>query len=822
MSSRVYGERETSLGQQALWFIQQRSADQAVYNVEFSWKIPSDTDLVVLERALRFLVERHEMLRSVFCFRNGSLVRDVLTVWQPSSQCVDVGHIDDSKMSTDYIAPEVKKTFDLTFEPPQRYLLFKRQGKQSVFTFVIHHITLDLHSHMLWMDELKQVYACFERGEIPNLPSINSHFDDYVIAQKHYLDGEQGKADAAYWLKRIRPESVAVSLPFDHPKTPNTPCKSGYMSGEVPLALHQDILALAKSLHMSAYECYFAAYSVFLSKICQQKTVTIGTPTGGRDGKYTDVYGYFVNTLVVQTEVNDKLTVKNNLQNIVAGIRDDMAHSRYPAALLSELLQQEQGADTAGLFQTTFLWENTNRFFHRETPLVSWPDAQTRLWDMQALGTWERIPRCQQVDDLDLTFKCYKFKDRLFWAIEYNATLFEAATVAELSDSFQHLLMNVLAHPTALLRDVSLRTEAGRQRAVARARGEISEYNRQQYFVERLGYWGRCRADAIAVRDGQLTISYQQLNTTVSRLAHQLIAQGISREDLVGVAVGRSATFLVAVLAVPKAGAAYLPLDISYPKARLRHIVLDAQPELILSTEPENVDGFTVRVLPLPPITGQQELTLVDTNPNILLNDQDLAYVIYTSGSTGKPKGVEISHGNTAAMMHAQQQVLQLPPQQNILQFASWSFDASVFEIGSMLASGGCLHISAKENMLGSELLSVLQQRQIHCAILPPSLLTFCPPKEPLPHLHTLIVGGDRCSADVVANWAKGRRFFNAYGPSEATVFCTIQALIPEADITIGRSIPNAQVYVLDEQQQLLPPGRLGEIYIGGDGVGRG
>jgi len=407
--------------------------------------------------------------------------------------------------------------------------------------------------------------------------------------------------------------------------------------------------------------------------------------------------------------------------------------------------------------------------------------------------------------------------------VEYPPQAFDADEIALLPARWQHLLHEMVDHPDRLMCDLSLLPAAEQHKILEEwndtARPYPDECGIHQLFEQQV----EKTPNAIALVFDKQHLTYHELNCRANQLAHHLQRQGVKPDTLVGLSLERSCEMIIGLLGILKAGGAYLPLDPSYPAERLKFMLHDAQVSLLVT------QASLVQQLPLSNI----QVICLDTdwqiiepeseeNPISAVTAEHLAYSIYTSGSTGQPKGVLLTHRGVCNLAIAEIELFNLQPTSRVVQFASLSFDASVAEIFPTLCAGARLCLATSSTLLpGYSLIEFLQQQAITHATLPPSALAVLP-QVPLPALQILIVGGEVCSAKLVAHWAVGRRFFNAYGPTEVTVDATVAECVPNRPVSIGRPLANVQVYILDEQQQPVPIGVAGELYIGGVGLAKG
>ncbi|MCG8669361.1 MAG: amino acid adenylation domain-containing protein [Pseudomonadales bacterium] len=819
-SGVIAKESPVSIGQRALWFVHQYYPDVGVYNVEYSWFVPDDLDERILEQSIHYLVQRHETLRTTFTLKDGHPIRRILEKWEPPLEIIDVGSADDMMINDHCITAEVRKPFDLSISPPKRYILFKRSKGKRVFSIILHHILMDLRTIMMWMNELRMVYGCFSKSLMPKLPEITATFDGYNLAQKAYLKSTKGQDDEAYWMNRLKDYSPNLEIPGDLKSSENNQCTTLYLSGVIPNKLANQYLEFGKSIGISPYELMFASYFLLLHKLTGKNSITLGTPSAGRSEEFGEIYGCFVNTILMNVDIDPTNSTQVALQALARSIREGLQHRDYPTPLLAEKLSYDRSDSSGTMFQGAFIWENANSFYNRDMPIVSWKDG-CRYWNMNSMGVWDRVPRYQQIDDILLSFKIYKFKDSLHWGVEYNSDVVDKEFVEDLYESYEELIKGILAKPNIPFFQQSVLSESKAKWLLVHSQGTKSIY-KPLTFIELFTNQAIESPDSVAVTYLHYEISYREINERANQLAHKLIEAGVGPNDIVGVSIKRSIDLIVGILGILKSGAAYLPLDRDYPKDRLKYIANDARVLAIIGDTDEVLSLYEREDCFKLLFSSSEVVSAYPVvEPDINRSIHDLAYVIYTSGSTGKPKGVQLAYKGLSAMIHAQQQTFNLEESNNILQFASINFDASVFEIVMALANGKTLHMSAKEQLLGEGLIQFVREKQINWCVLPPAILATLDPGK-IENLKTVITAGDNCTREISSRWAEGRDFYNAYGPTEATVWSTITKLEPNSKITIGSAIPNTETFILDKYLQLVPVGVPGELYIGGDGLALG
>ncbi len=468
-----------------------------------------------------------------------------------------------------------------------------------------------------------------------------------------------------------------------------------------------------------------------------------------------------------------------------------------------EALQPERDLSRHPLFQVMFVLENDAWRFEADLDEIKLRQLVTE----SGLSTF----------DLTLAITSNGFGE-----VEYNTDLFEADTIRRMLEHWQVLLEGIVAHAELPIAELPLLTPGELRQLLVDWNATGTAFPGPLCFHEIFESQAQQHPEAIAVVYGEMACTYQEINARANQLAHHLQHLGIGPDTLVGLCVERSMEMIIGLLGILKAGAAYLPLDPTYPQSRLE---LMLQKETLLLTQQDLQAKFP----------GSQAIICLDAdwtmlaqqsseNPESRASIDSLAYVIYTSGSTGHPKGVQLTHRGIQNLVAAQTQAFSLHRGERVLQFASLSFDASVFEIAMALLTGATLLLERRENLLpGPGLLQVLRELAITIVTLPPSALMHLP-VAPLPSLETIIVAGEACPAELVARWAPGRRFFNAYGPTEATIWSSVARCRAEdrQKPCIGRPISNTELYVLDRYLQPVPSGVPGELYIGSIGLARG
>ncbi|HYP28610.1 MAG TPA: amino acid adenylation domain-containing protein, partial [Blastocatellia bacterium] len=482
-------------------------------------------------------------------------------------------------------------------------------------------------------------------------------------------------------------------------------------------------------------------------------------------------------------------------------------NQEVPFERVVEQVRPERSLSYSPLFQVAFDLQNT-------------PASSLRLGDI----VFSQVEAEWTTAKFDLTLSMEEAEQGLigFWG--YRTDLFDAATIARISEHFKTLLEGIVADPGRTLLDLPILSEAERRQLLVDWNSTQSDYSNQTCIHEMFEAQAERTPEAVAVVFEKERLSYRELNSRANKLGRYLKSLGVGPEVLVGVYVERSLEMIVGLLGILKAGGAYVPIDPGYPPERVSFMLSDIKAPVIL-TRQKFAGALPLSETRVVYLDSDREAIARHSEQNFVggATADNLAYVIFTSGSTGRPKGVMVEHGGLCNLAEAQARAFGVQPDSRVLQFAAFSFDASVSEVFTALIKGATLWLASQERLMpGQELVDLFREGEISIATLPPTVLSALP-EERFPSLRTVIAAGEACSADIVRRWAAGRKFLNAYGPTEATVCATMAEIVDgSARPTIGRPIANARVYVLDERQQPVPIGVAGEIHIGGAGVARG
>ncbi|MCP4657076.1 MAG: amino acid adenylation domain-containing protein, partial [bacterium] len=819
------GRLPLSFAQQRLWFLDRYQPQSPVYNLFFAYRLSGPLERSALEDGLNEIVRRHEALRTCLVEAAGAPAagepRQVICPPQRFPlPTVELTALAQGGRETELrrLADEAaRRPFRLAEGPMVRLGLLRLGEEEHCLLLGIHHVSADGWSMGLFHRELELLYATHASGGAASLPELGIQYADYAVWQREWLRGEVWETQLGYWKQQLEAMHEALELPADRPRPPLQSYRGATHAVALPAGLTAELKVLSRTRGTTLFMTLVAAFKVLLARTTGQRDLTIGSPIANRNrSEIEGLIGFFVNTLLLRTRLDGDPSFRELLGRVREVTLGAYAHQDLPFEKLVEELHPQRELSRQPLFQVMFVLQNT------PGPALELPGLSVRELAVDN-GTAK----------FDLTLSLDEDESALSGFFEYNTDLFDRTTVCRLAGHLETVLAGVAGDPERRISELPLLPAAERRQLLGEWSHTPSEGLGAERVHELFAAQAARRPDAVAILSPDRQLSYGELNARAEKLGAYLRSLGVggpaSRpEVLVGLFLERSPEVLVGILAVLKAGGAYLPLDPAYPSERLAFMLEDAGVPLVLTREglATALSGHRAKLVRLdadqPAICARHR-----GMPERAGRAEDLAYVIYTSGSTGRPKGVMLAHRGLCELAAAQIRSYELGPQSRVLQFSSLSFDASVFEIFSTLLAGGTLCLGTPEELLPGPALSRLLRRYAvtHWTVVPSALQAM--PGEELPALAYLTVAGEACPPELVAQWARQRRFVNAYGPTEATVCASLApvgdgARHPSEKPPIGRPFAASRLYVLDRHLEPVPIGGPGELYIGGIALARG
>jgi len=804
------GPLALSFAQERMWFLDRLLPGSPVYSMPFRLLLRGGVEVEALRRALEDLSHRHEALRTVFASCDGRPVQQVarsarfhLPVTDLSLLPGEVAEGEAERISDE----EARRPFDLAAGPLFRARLVRIAAERWTLLLNLHHAVADGWSLDLLFRELSLAYGARVEGVEPALPLLPVQYPDYAAWQRRRLSGARLEEETGWWRERLAGAPV-LELPADHPR-PAAPTFGGaWVTFGIAPKTSDAVEALARAEAATRFHVLLGAFAILLSRWSGEKDVVVGSPVAGRGRPEVEgMVGLFVNTLALRTDLSGDPDFREVVRRVRVATVDAFAHQEVPFERLVDELRIERTLSRHPLFQVSF----------SVLPPAS-PDPQLR----GARTTIE--PVVTGTAKFDLTLQLLPCGDGLEGGIEYATDLFSPGTARRLAEGFTALTDALAADPDRRLsRLPALLSDEDRRLVLNEWSGTDRPVSTDPIHT-RIAAVAAAMPGAAALSIGGRTVTYGSMEARANRLANRLVARGVRPESVVGIVAERAPETVIALLAVLKAGGAYLPLDPAYPAERLRSMLADSRARLLVSAGavPPSLRGFAGEVVRMeePDTSGPSAPPpepLPGTHPD------SLAYVIYTSGSTGRPKGVAVPHRGIANLAAWQRDRLGVRLGDRMLQFASFSFDAAVGELFAALTVGATLVFAPREALVpGPALRETLRRERIAYTYLPPSALCVMEPDE-LPELRVVLAAGEALPIVATARWAGKVELHNAYGPTETTVAAASARVHADGRLPpIGRPLDNARGYVLDAAGEPVPPGVPGELHVGGIGVARG
>ncbi|WP_408890052.1 amino acid adenylation domain-containing protein [Myxococcus faecalis] len=815
-SGRPHSRCVTS-GQRRFWFLDQLERHNPFHNQLVSLELHGVVEPSELMRRLAALTLRHDILRARFTAHEGQPLQQIQLEQPPAFRQVDLQGLPPAEREAREAAlasEEALHPFDLETGPLLRATLVKRDAAAHLLLLSFHQMVCDAGSVPVLVESLAAVLS--------GRDDVAGPYVEVAERQQQWLRSAEAKQQVEAWRVALDGAPQVLALPTDQARPTVQTYNSATGRQGVPLELTRRLEALARAEGADLFDVLLAALQAVLYRYTGQEDLCIGTPSSLREPSARGVLGWFGNMLVLRGHPRAATSFREQVSQARRTHQWALAHAAVPFEHLVETLQVERSLVYTPYFQVTLELESAPPLSF-ETPGVS----------VRQLPLERRFAR------YDLSLTVTPGPAGLELAFTYNADLFHADTVRGLQGHLLNVLRHAVQAPETRLGELSLLSAEELERTLRTWNETTAAYPRERLIHELIAEQARLRPDAVAVTHGEGRLTYGELERSSNQMAHALRARGLGPGRLAGICVERSLEMLVGLLGILKAGGAYLPLDPTYPRERLRYMLRDSGAALLVTQERlvERLPSQDVPVL----VLEQQALDALSAEPPLVrMTSEQPAYVIYTSGSTGKPKGVLLSHRGLVNHVTSLQGTYQLTTEDRILQCTSISFDISLEEIFPTLATGATLVLLPFERLPSvAEFLRMVEHERLTVLNVPTAYWhewvtdATLRQAQPPPDVRLVIVGGERAAPEQLAAWRAltGERlgWFNAYGPTEATITSTLFALPPGAPtpgahlgIPIGRPIANTRVCLLDANGRPVPVGVPGELYIGGDGLAHG
>ncbi|WP_261376908.1 non-ribosomal peptide synthetase [Flavobacterium anhuiense] len=799
-----------SFSQERLWFLDQLQGSTE-YHIPIVLRLEGALDVSILERTLKTIVSRHEVLRTILLSEEGVGYQQVIG-WE--DWMLDQKKIKDAALLPSILQDYLQVSFDLSKDYKLRGCLYDLGDQKYVLACVFHHIASDGWSGGILVNEFMELYSAFESGREAVLPELSLQYSDYALWQRRYLEGSVLESQLSYWEEKLQ-EVATLSLPTDYARPSVQSTSGSSVSAVLDKELSESLNGLCHKQGVTLFMLMLSAFKVLLSRYSGQDDICVGTPIANRtQSDLEGMIGFFVNTLALRSDLEGNPSFSELLGRVKQTTLEGYDHQLVPFEKVVEKVVSSRDMSMTPLFQVMFVLQNT-------------PEGSggTALDDVEISSYGFET----SVSKFDLTFTISEGSNGIALDMVYCTDLFDKSTIDRMLLHYQGLLSDIVRNLHQPIGSLRMLTAEEEHQLLDVFNDTTVGYPKDKTIIELFEEQVMNTPDAVAVvYDGE-ELSYRELNERSNQLGRYLRDQGVQADTLVGICLERSLEMLVGILGILKSGAAYVPIDPDYPQDRISYMVGDAGMKQVLSSSSSH------KVLEQ---YGDLSVVLLDTdlgrmsnysteNLSVAVRPSDLAYVIYTSGSTGRPKGVMIEHNTVVNLITSQSHTFNIDSGDVVLQFSNYAFDASVEQIFITLLNGSKLVLIPKEIILDTEnLLGFIDSQKITHFHTTPSMLSSLPVRTDLKSLRRVVVGGEICGKDLMKVWNEAYSFYNKYGPTETTVTSTIsfyeKGNCGDKEISIGTPIANTQVYILDSEMNLLPVGVVGELCIGGAGVARG
>lgn len=820
-----------SFAQQRVWLFTQIEQDNAaLYNMPVFMRVDGQFDLSAANKALAFIVARHEILRTVYGYNGADPVQMIRESVPTDIQVEDVSHLQDEAQAREVARladTDAAKPFDLSRDAMLRATWLQLSLERGVLVFNVHHIASDAHSMEILIREFVDLYADFVADKEASLPPLPIQYIDFALWQRDYLQGDVLQQDLDYWSKQLEALPPAHSLPLDKPRPKENPYTGAFELFELEADTAQRFSEFANKHKVTDFMLLHAMLSVVIARNSRTKDVVIGTAVANRtDVAVEPLIGLFINSLVLRNNLENCRTFSEVLEQTKQVNLDAQSHQNIPFEQLVEHLNVERSTQHSPLFQI----------------MLSIHKDQVEPMSIEGLDFEMFFTDSVQAKfDIQIDVVLYEKGMQLKWV--YAPSIFEADTIKRFNNHLMQVIQQVLDNPDQALSEISLLSETENQYLLGTLNDTSAELGNITCLPVLFEQVAETQPDAVALVFGDRSMCYGELNARANQLAHYLRQEHkVGPETLVGLCAHRSFEMVIGILGILKAGGAYVPLDPDYPVARLVFMLQDADLSVVLydqaafAGEDENVGGAVV--LEQQQFADYPDINLSDTDSGETgLSSEHLAYVIYTSGSTGQPKGVMVEHGALFNRIDWMQRKYRLRTGDKVLQKTPFTFDVSVWEFLWPLCYSGSLVLADPGGHKDPQYLSqVITEQEINILHFVPSMLRAYLTAVDKPFVDSvrhLICSGEALGREEVKTvLAKSPHVavHNLYGPTEASIDVTAfdfnafdgQFSQSEGSIPIGCAIQNTQLFVLGNDQELMPLGAVGELYIGGMGLARG
>lgn len=798
-----------SFAQTRLWYATQISPENPVYNMAGYIKFEDELNVPAASNAFNQIVERHEILRTVFSNSTGipeAIVKEHL-VFQPEVFDLSMYPASQRLLEAEQLMFDAAvKPMDLSVGPLFKLVFIKLSVAEWLILVIWHHIIADGMSSNILLKEFVELYNGHINGLTVTLPELPIQYADYSVWQKALFDQNKYEAKLQYWKQHLAGSSFILELPTDYQRPAEQTFRGERVNIFIPLKTVDTIKSLCQKEGLTLFVFFLAALKILLYRYTGQKDIIVGVPFAGRNNVETEkLIGCFLNMMPIRDLVQSNQDFGTFVKEVQQSVLGAFANQEVPFEYLVDQLQINRSLSYNPVYQIIFSYENS-------------PTKNLKLAGRHLEVTELNLKTAK----VDLTLELTQEEDGIKGWIDYNADLFSANRIRRMAEHYLELIDQIVKNPQQSIGKVPILTKDEYEMLEEWNRQAI-DFPRDRCIHQLIAEQAEKTPENIAVVFEDQSINYRELNNKANSLAGYLQSLGVQPEERVGILIERSIEMIIGIVAILKAGAAYVPLDPAYPKERIAFMIEDSKIKVLVTQKHLREEFFLDGVKYICLDKGWDETCSGFNQQTLQVSKaENLAYIIYTSGSTGIPKGVAIEHRNAVAYLYWAKSIFTPEMLTGTLAAAPISFDMSTFEIFMPLISG--TKIILAENVLQLPLLQAKDDVTLIFTV--PSIMDAYLQQEKLPQsVKTVIFGGEYLRSDLVRKlYGLGHieKVYDVYGPTETTTNATFSLRSPDGPETIGKPIANTQIYILDEDYNQVPIGVPGEIYICGSGVARG
>ena len=806
-----------SFSQERLWFIDLLEGS-VNYHLPEVLRLKGELNREALSKALRAIVDRHEILRTVYREENGQVYQEV----KPAGTWVlreseGIKYQDDPGGLESYIAALTQAAFDLGKDEMFRAELIRLGPLEHILVVTVHHIASDASSMPVLVSEVASLYEAYASGTSPSLPALPLQYADYAVWQRNNIQGDFLEEKLSYWKEKLA-EVPPLQLPADHERSSNGSARGATLFFEINAELSRQLQALSQRHGATLYMTLLSAFNVLLYRYSGQEDICVGTSVAGRPQKeLEELIGFFVNTLALRNQVRGDMSFIELLQEVKTTTLEAYAHQEVSFEKVVEAVVKERQAGVNPLFQVMLVLINT-------------PEApELKIGELSLSGYANE----QTTTKFDLTFFVRETREGFKCSVQYNTGLYSGERIQRMTTHFGELLQSVVSTPQMAVGQLEILGKEEKSELEQFGMSE-SPYPEEATIADLFEAQAAQHPDRAAVVFAGETLSYKELNARANALAHELQRLGVKQDMPVPLYTPRGIAMLTGILGILKAGGAYVPIDTEYPEERISYMLEDTGAQVAVSSGDysgrlQELSGGYIQIAAIDD-PDKTAAAAAASNPTRSQKPAHLAYVIYTSGSTGKPKGVGVSHGNLVDYVYGLEARTGISACKSYALVSTIATDLGNTVLYSSLLLGGTLHVFTRETVSHiEELHAYFEAHQIDCLKIVPSHWKALSPEAPLLPKRMLIFGGEALAPESVARirrYNEACRIFNHYGPTETTVGKLVYELTGEENdsiiIPIGKPFSNTRTCILTKEQRQCPIGVPGQLYIAGAGVARG